>query len=150
MKELISSLSRQYTENLISHRRYLHAHPEPSFKEFNTRDYIASVLKKAGLEPRTFDEACAVVCPIKGSRPGKRIAFRADMDALCMQEENDLAACPYRSQTDGVMHACGHDGHVAVLLTLGPQRTPGAYRRRDSVPVSARRGDPSRRSSLPY
>lgn len=118
MKELISSLSRQYTHNLISHRRYLHAHPEPSFKEFNTRDYIVSVLKEAGLEPEVFGEACAVVCRIKGDRPGKRIAFRADMDALCLQEENDLSVCPYRSQNDGVMHACGHDGHVAVLLTF--------------------------------
>ncbi len=118
MKELISSLSHQYTDNLLTHRRYLHARPEPSFKEFNTRDYIASVLKEAGLEPEIFDEACAVVCRIKGTRPGKRIAFRADMDALLMQEENDIASCPYRSQNDGVMHACGHDGHVAVLLTF--------------------------------
>lgn len=118
MKELISGLSRQYTDNLIAHRRYLHAHPEPSFKEFNTRDYIVSVLKEASLEPETFDDACAVVCRIKGDRPGKRIAFRADMDALCLQEENDIDVCPYRSENEGVMHACGHDGHVAVLLTF--------------------------------
>ena len=118
MKELISSLSRQYTENLIAHRRYLHAHPEPSFKEYNTREYIVSVLKRAGLEPVTYEGGCGVVCRIKGDRPGKRIAFRADIDALCMQEENSLSACPYRSENEGVMHACGHDGHTAVLLAF--------------------------------
>ena len=118
MKELISRLSRQYTQNLIAHRRYLHAHPEPSFEEFNTREYIVSVLKNAGLEPVTYEGSCGVVCAVKGSRPGKRIAFRADIDALRMQEENDIEVCPYRSQNDGVMHACGHDGHTAVLLTL--------------------------------
>ena len=118
MKQLIASLSRQYTENLIAHRRYLHAHPEPSFKEFNTREYIASVLKEAGLEPEVFEGSCGVVCRINGDRPGKRIAFRADIDALCLQEENDSEVCPYRSRNDGVMHACGHDGHTAVLLAF--------------------------------
>ncbi len=118
MKELIAGLSRQYTENLIAHRRYLHAHPEPSFEEFNTRDYIVSVLKEAGLEPAAFEDACGVICRIKGNKPGKSIAFRADMDALRMQEEHDQALCPYRSKTDGVMHSCGHDGHVAVLLAF--------------------------------
>lgn len=118
MKQLIAGLSRQYTENLIDHRRYLHAHPEPSFKEFGTRDYIVSVLKNAGLEPETFEGGCGVVCRIQGERPGKRIAFRADIDALSMQEENSADACPYPSQNDGVMHACGHDGHTAVLLAF--------------------------------
>lgn len=118
MKELIAALSRRYTENLIAHRRYLHAHPEPSFKEFNTRDYIVSVLKNAGLEPVSFKDACGVICRIKGDRPGKSIAFRADIDALCMQEENDAEVCPYRSLNDGVMHSCGHDGHTAVLLAF--------------------------------
>ena len=118
MKQLIAQLSRQYTENLIAHRRHLHAHPEPSFEEFATRDYIVSVLKNAGLEPAVFQGGCGVVCRIKGQRPGKGIAFRADIDALRMQEENSAEICPYRSQNDGVMHACGHDGHTAVLLAF--------------------------------
>lgn len=98
---------------LLSWRRWLHQHAEVSFQEVNTTRFIEERLRSFGnIEIRRLT-ATGVVGVLRGARPGKTIAFRADIDALPMQEENDL---PFASQTPGVMHACGHDGHTAMLL----------------------------------
>lgn len=114
MKQLFSSL-HQYYEEMISIRRYLHENPELSFHEVHTPAFIANYHRKLGLEVRERVGGRGVVATIRGSRPGKTVALRADFDALAIQEENDL---PYKSKVDGVMHACGHDGHTATLLVL--------------------------------
>jgi amidohydrolase len=100
-------------EQLIAIRRDLHAHPELSFEEHRTAQIIADRLSALGCEVRTGVGGTGVVALLKGGRPGKTVALRADIDALPIAEMNDA---PYRSQSDGVMHACGHDGHVAGLL----------------------------------
>ncbi len=102
---------REYTIEL---RKYFHRHPELGGEEFNTSKRVAEELKKMGLEPRVIGSyGTGIVCDIHGCAPGKTIALRADMDALNVQE---LIDCPFKSETDGLMHACGHDGHTASLL----------------------------------
>ncbi len=98
---------------LVAWRRHLHQHPELSFKEFKTTDFLIRELQKIpGLEIERPTKT-GVVAILKGGRPGKTIALRADIDALPIQEETGL---PFASQTPGVMHACGHDGHAAMQL----------------------------------
>lgn len=95
-------------------RRHLHAHPELSFQEVETQKFVEARLRELGLEPvRPWQTA--VVVAVKGSRPGRTVAVRADMDALPIQE---ATGAPYASTRPGVMHACGHDGHTSILLGL--------------------------------
>ena len=113
LKERIHQLAKQYAPETIDIRRHLHAHPELSYKEFQTSAFVQDKLKGLGI---SFEvkAATGVVGLIKGKNPEKRvIALRADMDALPIREEN---AIPYKSQNDGVMHACGHDAHTSILL----------------------------------
>lgn len=99
---------------LVSIRRHIHAHPEPSRSEFETAALIARELSIAGLSPRLLPQGNGVLCDIgEGDRV---IAFRADLDALPLQDTKDV---PYRSTVDNVAHACGHDVHTTVLLGLG-------------------------------
>ncbi|MBN1841714.1 MAG: amidohydrolase, partial [Deltaproteobacteria bacterium] len=103
-------------KDLTALRHHLHAHPELSWKEIQTSAYIADELKSIGYE--NIKIGCnnlpvGVVAELDSGNPGPCVALRADMDALPLNEENNL---PYRSQVEGVMHACGHDGHVAILL----------------------------------
>ncbi|MDR1732242.1 MAG: amidohydrolase [Synergistaceae bacterium] len=105
-----------YYERIVAHRRYLHEHPEVSYKEFETQKYIISTLEEIGVPYKTFEGNCAVLAIVKGHAPGKTLAFRADIDALAITEENTFS---YRSKNEGAMHACGHDGHTAVLLAFG-------------------------------
>ncbi len=107
------ALAKSYKEYGISIRRTLHQNPELGGQEFQTAALIESELDKIGV-PHKRVAATNVVATITGARPGKTIGLRADMDALPVQEENDVE---YRSQNSGVMHACGHDGHTASLLT---------------------------------
>lgn len=110
----IRSLAAQYHPDAIGYRRHLHAHPELSFQEVETGRYVAARLEEWGIEHRHGMAGNGVVALIKGKKPGKRVvALRADMDALPIREANDV---PYKSQNDGVMHACGHDVHTASLL----------------------------------
>ena len=103
----------QQTENyIIRNRRYLHEHPELSEKEEKTTEYIAKELKDLGLEPRRFENCYGCYVDIKGDKPGKIVALRADIDALPIKEETGLE---FASQ-NGCMHACGHDTHMAMLL----------------------------------
>jgi len=114
MKERIQELARQYHPNSIEQRRYLHQHPELSFEEVQTGRYIAARLQELGIEHRHGVAENGVVALIKGRNPKKKvIALRADMDALPIQETNQVA---YKSQRAGIMHACGHDVHTASLL----------------------------------
>lgn len=102
-------------EEMVAIRRYLHERPELSFQEVHTPKYIANYYRELGLEVRTGVGGRGVVAKLKGTKPGRTIAIRADFDALAIQELNDI---PYKSQNDGVMHACGHDGHTATVLVL--------------------------------
>lgn len=107
-------LDELYKE-MVAWRRYLHQHPELSFQEKQTSQFVASLLEGWGLQVSRNAEGYGVIARLAGTRPGKVVALRADMDALPIRDEK---TCSYRSQVDGVMHACGHDAHTAVLLTL--------------------------------
>ena len=104
---------KKFKNKIIKIRRDIHKHPELSFQEFRTAKLVSDSLKKFGLEVDENIGKTGVVGILKGARPGKTIAFRADMDALPIQETSDLS---YKSVNDGVMHACGHDAHTAILL----------------------------------
>ena len=104
---------KKFKNKIIQIRRDIHKHPELSFQEFRTAKLVSDSLKKFGLEVDENIGKTGVVGILKGARPGKTIAFRADMDALPIQETSDLS---YKSVNDGVMHACGHDAHTAMLL----------------------------------
>lgn len=114
MEQLFSLLEKNY-EEMVSIRRYLHERPELSFQEIHTPAYIANFHRELGLEVREGVGERGVVATLRGGKPGKTVALRADFDALAIQELNDI---PYKSKNDGVMHACGHDGHTATLLIL--------------------------------
>ena len=114
MEQLFTLLENHYGE-MVSIRRYLHENPELSFHEVKTPIFIADFHRKLGLEVREGVGGRGVVATLRGAKPGKTVALRADFDALAIQEQNDI---PYKSKIDGVMHACGHDGHTATLLVL--------------------------------
>src|SRR5437588_8914064 len=104
--------------DLIAMRRDLHEHPELAFEEVRTSGIVAQRLRTMGLEVQTGIAKTGVVGLLHGgaSKPGaKTIAIRADMDALPIHELNEI---DYRSQVDGKMHACGHDGHTSILLAV--------------------------------
>jgi len=98
---------------VLQWRRYLHENPELSYKEYSTSDYVYSQLMSFGNLEITRPTKTSVLAILKGDLPGKCLALRADMDALPIQEETNL---PFASKVPGVMHACGHDGHTAMLL----------------------------------
>ncbi len=97
---------------LIETRRYFHKNPELSFKEYKTAERIEDELKKIGLKPERITET-GIIADIINDRNKKTVAIRADIDALPVTEENDVE---YRSLNNGVMHACGHDTHITMLL----------------------------------
>lgn len=114
LQDKIKSLASAYKEEVISFRRHLHAHPELSFKEFETATFVANKLKEFGITEIESKATTGWSALIKGKNPEKRVvALRADMDALPIIEANEV---PYKSQNPGVMHACGHDAHTASLL----------------------------------
>ncbi len=111
--ERIQKLASAYAADTISIRHHLHAHPELSYQEYNTSAFVKQQLDSIGISHRSMADT-GVVGLIEGNQPSSRIiALRADMDALPIQEENDL---PYRSKNSGIMHACGHDVHTSCLL----------------------------------
>lgn len=114
-KQEIQAIADKWEEKLKEIRHYLHENPELSFEEYKTAEYIREHLKKSGVKILEGFEGTSTVAVLEGSEPGPCIAFRADIDALPVTEENDL---PYRSKVPGVMHACGHDTHTACLLCL--------------------------------
>ncbi|MGG1215056.1 amidohydrolase [Micromonospora provocatoris] len=103
----------QVVPQILQWRRYLHENPELSYEEYATADFVYNQLISFGNLVVTRPTKTSVLAVLKGTLPGDCLAFRADMDALPIQEETDL---PFASKVAGVMHACGHDGHTAMLL----------------------------------
>jgi amidohydrolase len=135
----IDTLADAVEPSLIEWRRHLHQHPELSNRETETARYVAERLRSFGLEPQTGIAGTGVVATLEGGRPGPTVALRADMDGLPVREEVDLpfaskATSEYEGNTVGVMHACGHDTHVAILLataqvlTQMKDRLPGSVK----------------------
>jgi len=102
-------------DELIADRRHLHANPELAFEEHDTAAFVAARLRSLGIEVTTGVGGTGVKGVIRGGTGGRTVMLRADMDALPIQEESDK---PYRSTRPGAMHACGHDGHTAILLAV--------------------------------
>ena len=109
----IKEIVREIQSELLTWRRHLHQHPELSFREVRTAQYVYDELKKLDFFELTKPTETSVLAIYNSGKPGKTIALRADMDALPIEEETDL---PFSSVNKGVMHACGHDGHTAILL----------------------------------
>ncbi len=113
-KEHIKELSEDFFDEILSIRRHLHQHPELSFNEFETSQFIKDKLNEIGIPYKDGYVKTGIVGKIEGMHPEKRvIALRADIDALPITEQNDIG---YKSRNKGVMHACGHDVHTASLL----------------------------------
>jgi amidohydrolase len=112
MKIKIREEIKNIKDEIYTIRRHFHRYPELSFKEFNTAETISQHLNNLGISHKKGVGKTGIVGEINFG-PGPTIALRADMDALPIQEENNL---DYKSLNDGVMHACGHDGHMAILL----------------------------------
>lgn len=113
--ELMKRLDEK-KDRMIEMRRYLHAHPELSFQEEKTAQYIRDFYKGKDCDIRTNVGGRGILVTIDSGKPGKTIGIRADFDALPITEET---AVPFASQNPGVMHACGHDGHTAYMMILG-------------------------------
>jgi amidohydrolase len=131
MSPAVSSLSPVDLRELTDVRRDLHAHPELAFEEVRTSGVVAERLRALGLDVRTGVGKTGVLAMVKGAHSGKTVLLRADMDALPIHEQNDV---PYRSKTEGKMHACGHDCHTSILLGVAKQ----LVRRAGELPGSVR------------
>jgi len=121
MSKEINAATDKIMPKVVEWRRHLHQYPELSNREFKTSKYVEDNLRRLGLEVKTGVAKTGVVGILKGAQPGPVIGLRADMDALPVTERNDLPfmskeKSEYNGQTVGVMHACGHDTHVAMLL----------------------------------
>ena len=108
----VRDITKKYKDYIIEKRRYFHMNPEPSFNEYNTSKVVQEELTKIGIPFEIFAKT-GIIATIKGQNPGKTVLLRADMDALEVCEKNNVS---YKSQKEGLMHACGHDGHIAMLL----------------------------------
>jgi amidohydrolase len=119
--EKIRKLSDKIEQKVIEWRRHVHQNPELSNREFETAKYIETHLRSLGISVQTGVAKTGVVGILKGKKPGKVVALRADIDALPVTERNDLpfksnVRSTYNGKETGVMHACGHDSHVAILM----------------------------------
>lgn len=117
----VEALAAPVDAQVLAWRRDIHQHPELGNRETRTAKLVADQLRKMGLQPKTGIAHTGVTALLKGGKPGPRIALRADMDALPVTERNALpfaskATTTYRGEPVGVMHACGHDAHTAILL----------------------------------
>lgn len=116
MKEQLMEMLDDRKDEMIQIRRFLHEHPELSFKEEKTAQYITDFYKGKDVKVQTkVGNGYGIIVTIVGGKPGKTIGLRADFDALPIVEETPI---PFKSKNEGVMHACGHDGHTAYLLVL--------------------------------
>ncbi|MDQ3363263.1 MAG: M20/M25/M40 family metallo-hydrolase, partial [Actinomycetota bacterium] len=111
----VAQLAPSLQEKMTERRRYLHQRPELSFREHDTSRWVGERLRELGVDVTEGVGGNGVVGRIKGAHPGPTVAFRADMDALPIQDEKEVS---YRSGVPEVMHACGHDGHTTMLLGL--------------------------------
>jgi amidohydrolase len=122
LESIFTALDANF-EEIRNWRRYLHMNPELSFEEVHTAKFIEKKLISFGLEVRNHIGGNGLIGILKGAQQGKTIAFRADFDALPIDDEKDV---PYKSLNKGVMHACGHDGHTSALL--GTAKTLSKFR----------------------
>ena len=106
------AIFKALNDYVVEMRRYFHAHPELSWQEVMTSEKIQAELTKLGI-PFVKGKCTAVIGTIKGGQPGKKLGIRADIDALPVTEKTGL---PFSSENKGVMHACGHDAHISILL----------------------------------
>lgn len=113
LESLIKQYASQYLEQVVAWRRHIHSHPELSGEEQETSLYIQKILGELGIPYVNDVSDYAVIGEIQGAHTGPVIALRADIDALPIHEATGL---PFASQNEGVMHACGHDSHIAILL----------------------------------
>ncbi len=111
MRNLIDKINEN-KEYVINLRRYFHENPELSWKEVNTSKRIQKELDEMGIDYEVVKDI-GVIGHIKGKKEGKRLGIRADIDALPVKEETGL---DFASKNEGVMHACGHDAHISILL----------------------------------
>lgn len=109
----IRSLAKKYTDYIVDRRRYYHARPELSQHEERTTADIIADLEAMGLKPHSFEGMYGCWADLEGAHPGPTVLLRADIDALPVKEATGL---PFASQTEGKMHACGHDGHISMQL----------------------------------
>ena len=109
----IKALAAKYNDYIVERRRYYHARPELTEHEAETTEAVVKDLEAMGLPVERFEGMYGCVATLEGATPGKTVLLRADIDALPVTERND---CEWRSQNEGVMHACGHDMHAAVLF----------------------------------
>jgi amidohydrolase len=126
--ESAAKLSESVSAKVLAWRRDIHQHPELGNREFRTSKLVAEHLRSLGLDVKTGIAHTGVVAILHGGKPGPRIAIRADMDALPVTEHNDLPfaskeTAVFRGETVGVMHACGHDSHTAMLLGIADALT---------------------------
>jgi amidohydrolase len=127
--ERLSPETRALADEVVALRRDFHKHPELDFDLPRTAEKVSEYLKGLGLEVKTGIAKTGVVGILRGGKPGPTALYRADMDALPLQEET---GAEYASVNEGVMHACGHDGHMAVALGLAKLM----HQRKDSMPGS--------------
>jgi amidohydrolase len=126
----LTALTDRTFDTAVDTRRQLHARPELGFEEHATAGLVRDRLLGLGLAPRPAGAETGAVFSLEGGRPGRRVLLRADIDALPLQEEVDV---PFRSKVEGVMHACGHDAHTAILLAAAEalaaraEDLPGTY-----------------------
>lgn len=128
-KAQIDAIVGDITDDIIALRRQMHAHPEPSDEELETSLHLYQLLGELGLEVQMGPQGCGVIADGGGDGPAGRVAFRADIDALRIQ---DAKTVPYRSRRDGIMHACGHDAHAAIAY--GTARVLVMLDRRSGLP----------------
>ncbi len=115
MKDILFAQLESLYPEMVEVRRHLHMHPELSYQEKDTPEYIIAHLETLGIEYRRDVGLNGVVGYLKGAHPGPTVALRADFDALPIHDEKDV---PYRSKYDGINHACGHDAHTATLMAI--------------------------------
>jgi amidohydrolase len=135
----IDRLAAEVEPDVIAWRRDIHVHPELSNRETRTAKLVADHLRSLGLEVRTEVGVTGVIATVRGGRPGPVVALRADMDALPVTEQVDVpfasrVRSTYNGQDVGVMHACGHDAHTAILMGVATVLT----RMRDELPGTVR------------
>lgn len=109
----IKALAAQMAPHAVELRRQIHQHPEIAYQEVKTSALVMAELERLGIEHYRIGDTTAVVGIVRGDKPGATVGIRADMDALPLQEKTGL---PFASKCDGVMHACGHDAHTAILM----------------------------------
>ena len=109
----IRALAEKYSDYIIERRRFYHSCPELSFQEWETTKSLIEDVKAMGLEVQAFDDYPGFIATLDTGKPGKTVMLRSDIDALPVNEKTGL---PFASKNEGVMHACGHDNHMAMLL----------------------------------